>query len=217
MIDNADLIDLCIEYITDKDCNYLAKEGHIVRYFSVTGRRADYAWHKMSIAETLRIIKAMRCSAEQADKLKDTHLIAAFQELGRVYEFGVNTRHVAQEGIFNYSENSEMSIGDSAMSLLVDGLLAQGFTGILMMPVLALFGDINVKLKIGLTNTECRELMFKHFEAAGYTIRTGAHRPLVDGKKQPAIMMPSVKPSQVVGIEDVTHKKMVAKIYGELV
>lgn len=212
-----DLIDLCTHYIEDKDSHYLAKEGQIVRYFSVTGRKSDFTWHKATTAETLRIIKAMRCNTIQATDLREHHLIAAFQELGRVYEFAVKTRHATQVGIFNYSEHAQMTVGDEAMSLLVDSMLAQGFTAILMRPIVDLYDAINAKLRLGLSPTECRELLYKHFEASGYVVKTGAHRPLIDGKKQPAIMQVGTKPSEVVDVPIEIHNKVLAKIYGELV
>lgn len=212
-----DLIDLCTSYIEEKDSHYLAKEGQIVRYFSTTGRKSDFTWHKASIAETLRIIKAMRCSTKQSQELREHHLISAFQELGRVYEFAVKTRHAVQSGIFNYSAHAEMSLGDEAMSLLVDSMLSQGFTAILMKPVVDLYDALNIKLKLNLTPTESRELLFKHFEASGYVIKTGAHRPLIEGKKQPAIMMAGTKPAQVVDVSFGMRNKFIAKIYGELV
>lgn len=212
-----ELIDLCTAYIEDKDSHYLAKEGQIVRYFSTTGRKADFTWHKATISETLRIIKAMRCTTKQSQALKEHHLISAFQEVGRVYEFAVKTRHSVQSGIFNYSEHAEMTVGDEAMSLLVDSMLSQGFTAVLMKPVIELYDAINAKLKLNLTPTESRELMFKHFEASGYVVKTGAHRPLIDGRKQPAIMQAGTKPAQVVDVPIDIRNKVIAKIYGELV
>lgn len=211
------LIDICQCYINDKDCHYLAKEGYIVNYMTTTGRKSDYMWHKHSIPESLRIIKAMRLSTEEAKELREHHLIAAFQELGRVYEFGVKTRHRAADGVFNYSQHSEMSLGDEAMSMLVEQLQIQGFTAILMQPVINLYQRIDEKLKLNLKPTEQRELLFKHFEGAGFIIKTGANRPLIQGRKQPAIMMNGTKPSEVVTIHEFEANKMVAKIYGELV
>ena len=217
MTKDCELIDLCAKYIEDKECSYLAKEGYIVNYMSFTGRKSDYLWHKHTISETLRIIKAMRLTSEQAKELKEHHLIAAFQELGKVYEFGVKTRHTTAEGIFNYSEHSEMSLGDEAMSLLVESLQMQGFTAIFMRDVIDVYIAIDAKLRLKLTSSEQRELMFKHFEAAGFVIKTGANRPQIDGKKQPAIMMAGTKPSEVVGLTILVFNTTVAKIYGELV
>jgi hypothetical protein len=211
------LKDKCCAYIEDKDCSYLAKEGFIVYYASPTGRKADYMWNKLTIAETLRIIRAMRLSTPQAKELREHHLIAAFQELDKVYEFGVKTRHSTAKGVFNYSEHSEMSVGDEAMAMMVETLQMQGFTAILMKPVLDLYDCIQTKLKLNLTTTECRELMYKHFESSGYVMKTGSKRPLIDNKKQPAIMMANTKPVEVVGIHDYEATKIIAKIYGELV
>jgi len=215
--DDSELIDLCSAYIEEKKFSYLAKEGQIVHYMSTTGRKSDYLWHRYGIVEALRIIKAMKCSTNQAKELKEHHLISAFQELGLVYEFGVKTRHATADGIFNYSQHSEMSLGDEAMSLLVESLQIQGFTALLMGEIVELYNRVNDKLKLKLTATEQRDLMFKHFEGAGYVMKTGAHRPLIHGKKQPAIMMVGTKPAEVASIPITVHNNLIAKVYGELV
>tara|TARA_R110000744_G_C19358478_1_gene561161 strand:+ start:1085 stop:1732 length:648 start_codon:yes stop_codon:yes gene_type:complete len=212
-----ELIDLCSTYIDDKDCNYLAKEGQIVQYMSITGRKSDYMWHKHTINEVLRMIRAIRLTTDQAKELREHHLISAFQEAGKVYEFGVKTRHATAEGIFNYSQHSEMSLGDEAMSLLVESLQLQGFTALLMGEIVELYNRVNDKLKLKLTATEQRDLMFKHFEGAGYVMKTGAHRPLIHGKKQPAIMMVGTKPAEVVNIPTTVYNNLIAKVYGELI
>ena len=211
------LITLCVQYIEDKDCHYIAKEGQVVRYFSVTGRKSDYVWHKASISETLRIIRAMRCSVTMAQELKEHHLIAGFQELERVYEFAMKSRFPVKEGIFNYSEHAEVSLADEAMGLLAETLLQLSYTAVLLNPVKDLIAAINLKLKIDMTPTETRDCMYKHFESMGYVIKTGPHRPLVQGRKQAAIMLPSEKPASVVDINSVAFKRIVAKIYGELI
>lgn len=174
-------------------------------------------WHKLTILEVLRVIKAMKLSIDQAGKLREGHLIAAFQELGRVYEFAAKSRHTTKTGIFNYSQHSEMSVGDEAMSMLVESLQMNGFTAVLLSPVVSTFSRIQDKLKLKLTPTEQRDLLYKHFEGAGYVVKTGSRRPLIDGKKQPAIMMPNTKPSEVVGIPLEVGTKIVIKVYGELV
>jgi len=211
-----ELIDLCRQYIEDKGFNYLAKEGQIVHFMSVTGRKSDFIWHKYGINEILRIIKAMKLSSEQAKELREHHLISAFQELGRVYEFGVKSRHTTAEGIFNYTEHSEMSLGDEAMGLLVEYLQANGFSALIMRDVIDVFSHIDNKLKLKLSSKEQRELMYKHFESAGFLMKTGANRPLIFGRKQPAIIMPKAKPAEVVEITLATRNSIVAKIYGEL-
>jgi hypothetical protein len=214
---DGDLIDICTAFIEEKDCSYLAKEGIIVDYMSTTGRKSDYMWHKHTIAETLRIIKAMKLSAPQAKEFREHHLIAAFQELERVYEFGVKSRHVVATGIFNYSQHSEMSLGDEAMSMLVEQLQLNSLTALLMEDVTRLFKCIDAKFKLGLSATEQRELMFKHFEGAGYIMKTGAHRPLIQGKKRPAVMMNGTKPAEVITVPPEFGNKLIAKIYGELI
>lgn len=212
-----ELIEACVKYIEDKDCSYLAKEGYIVYFASSTGRKSDYVWHKLKVSEVLRIIRAMRLTANMARKLDEHHLISAFQELGKVYEYGVKSRHVTVPEVFNYSAHSEMSLGDQAMSMLVEVLLVNGITAVLIKDVSAIFHGIDSKLILKLSTTDIRELLYKHFEIAGFVIKTGSRRPLIDGKKQPAIMMPNTKPSEVSNITPDAQAKIIAKIYGELV
>ncbi len=76
-----DLIDSCSEYIEVKNAHYLAKEGCIVFYSSITGRKSDYAWVEHTISETLRIIKAMLLTTKQAESLLFRSLVV-FMSLG---------------------------------------------------------------------------------------------------------------------------------------
>ena len=214
--DNS-IIDKCLTYITEKDCYYLAKEGVIVQYMSTTGRKADYMWHKHSIAETIRIVRATRLTTAESQDFKEHHLISAFQELVRVYEFGVKSRHTTARGIFNYYTHAEMSLGDEAVSMLVEALQLAGLTAILMPDVINIISSIDEKLRLKISVNDQRELMCKHFETAGFVLKTGANRPLIDGRKQTAIMMPNTKPKEVVGISKELTNKLISKIYGELV
>ncbi len=211
---NDELIDICINFIEEKDFNYLAKEGQIVHFMSTTGRKSDYLWHKYTTVEILRILRAMKLSGDQAASLREQHLISAFQELDRVFEFGMKSRHKLAKGIFNYSANSEMSIGDEAMMMLVDILQRKGFLGLIMNEVVNLFNELVIKLKIKISPSEQRSLMYKHFESAGFIMKTGANRPLINKKKQPAIIYSGAKPSDVENIVD--RSEIISKIYREL-
>ena len=211
------LIDVCSAFIEKKQYSYLAKEGLIVHYMSITGRKKDFMWHKQTIAETLRIVRALELAADEAKELREHHLITAFQETSRVYEFGVKTRHAAAEGLFNYSEHAEMSLGDEAMSLLVETLQVHNFNGVFLNQIIDTFAILDHRLKLGLGSKDSRDLLFKHFESAGYEVKTGSKRPLIDGKKQAAIMMKGTKPSEVALLAEAFQSKLVSKIYGELV
>lgn len=210
------LIDVCIEYVEAKDCHYLAKEGQIVYFASITGRKSDYTWHKLSPTEVMRIIKATKLGADTAPQLKQEHLVAAFQELDRVYEFAVKTRHKVDSGIFNYSEHSNESMGDSIMSFICDELQQRNFTALYMSQVVTLFDMAQCKMEAGVSAKESRELLFKHFEAAGYEIRTGVRRVFINNRKTPAIMKPGTKPADVVKIPTTIAEKIVTKMWREL-
>ena len=63
---------------------------------------------------------------------------------------------------------------------------------------------------------ESRELMHKHFEAAGFDVKTGSRRPLIDGKKRPAIMRSGSKPTDVVALKPTVAQEIVQAVCREL-
>jgi len=217
LTDSHDLIDACISYIESKDAHYLAKEGYAVYYTSPTGRKAGYTWQRITITEMLRVIRAVRLGIEQSTKLKEPHLVAAFQELGRVYEYAVRTRHKVEEGIFNYLEHCESSLGDEAMSLLSAEMASRGYKGLVLTEILDIFMQIQTKLDVGVTLPQARELLCKHFEMLGYEIKAGSRRPLVRGRKIPALMLSGARPRDVFEIGEVESKLIYKKIVGALI
>jgi len=216
LTDSHDLIDACIAYVESKDAHYLAKEGYAVYYTSPTGRKAGYSWQRITITEMLRVIRAIRLSIDQSTKLKEPHLVAAFQELGRVYEYAVRTRHKVEEGIFNYLEHCESSLGDEAMSLLSAEMVSRGYKGLVLTEILGIFMQIQTKLDIGVTLPQARELLCKHFEMLGYEIKAGSRRPLVRGRKIPALMLGGARPRDVFEIGELETGLICSKIVGVL-
>jgi len=215
-MEDGEILDLCSEWIEAKDAHYLAKEGKIVFFSSDTGRKQDYRWHTMSLAEVVRIIQAYKMPHGEANKLTQSHIVGASQETARVYEYAVSSRHKAREGVFNYLEMAEMDLGDEVMAMLAQELVYQDFTALLLKPVEALFNSIQNKLDAGIGSREARTLLEKHFTAQGFELKIGSTRPLVDGKKVNAIMLPGSKPSEVVTLTDEVSRLISKKIYGAL-
>lgn len=213
---DGEILDLCCEWIEDKDAHYLAKEGKIVFFSSDTGRKQDYRWHTMSLAEVVRIIQAYKMPHKKAHLLNQHHIVGASQETARVYEYAISSRHQSREGVFNYLEMAEMDLGDEVMAMLAQELVSQGFKALLLKPVENLFNSVQNKLDAGIGSREARVLLEKHFTAQGFELRIGSTRPLVDGKKVNAIMMPGSKPSEVISITDEVSRTTSKKIYGAL-
>lgn len=210
------LIDKCIEFIESKDGHYLAKEGVMVYFATITGRKSDFTWHKLTLTEAVRIVRATKLGEGDSKQLRDAHFISAFQELDRVYEFAVKTRHKVSEGIFNYSEHSNESMGDGIMSMVVDELIKLNMSALYMNEVVTLFDMAQTKMMAEIGAGEARELLFKHFEASGYEIRTGVKRVFIDNRKTPAIMKPGTKPAEVERLPATIAEKIVNKVWREL-
>ena len=210
-----ELIDACSEYIESKNAHYLAKEGYAVYYHSPTERKSDYAWHRLTPTEMLRTIKALRLPVNMSVALKPHHLVAAFQELGRVYEYGVKSRHKVTEEVFNYLEHAKVSLGDELMCSLATELFSRGYKGLILVEVQGIFREMQEKLELNVKSPEARDLLCKHFELLGYEIKSGSKRPMVEGRKTPTLMLSGAMPRDVVSVEGV-KKTIITKIHGEL-
>lgn len=213
---NNDLIDLAKEWIEKRGGAYLAKENVIVYYTSTTGRKSDFKWITHSLVEVVRIIRATLMNSDNSDKFQSSHLIAACQELDRVFEFGMKSRHVTKPEIFNYLLESGMDIGDSVVTLVVEELYAQGYKAIFLSDVHLLIAGILYELNVKVPVQELRDMINKHFPTLGYEVRTGSSRPEYLGKKQSAVMLATSKPRELVFISKEVHLRLVTKIVGAL-
>ena len=207
----GELLDLCSQWIEERGAAYLAKEDEVVYYTSHTGRKSDFLWFKLTLAEAVRTIQATRLTVDS--NLTKPTLLTAFQEVERVFEFGAKSRHKMDSRIFNYLEEAKQDMGDIVMSTIVDELVSNNVVAAKLDDVYELTFLICHKLEHNMNLTDARELARKHFPIAGFEVRTGKYRPQVDGRKQPAVMLPHSRPRDIVHIDT---KLLASKIYGEL-
>ena len=210
------MIDLCRDWIDSRNGAYLAKENVIVYYTSHTGRVKDFAWVSLTLNEVVRIIATTQLEASSASKLNQSHVITACQELDRVYEFGMKSTQELTPGIFNYVKESGQDVSDSIMDLLSSELQSLGYRALLYMEVKNLFIETAQLLKADFSYRGISDLMFKYFTILGYEVRVEAYRPLYEGKKQPAIMMPGALPREIVQLPEQTQTTIKRKIHGAL-
>ena len=210
-------IDLASEWLAKREAAYLAKENVIVYYASTTGRKQDYQWITHTLVEVVRIIRATLMNPDDSDKkLQSKHIIAACQELERVFEFAVKNRHDTRPEIFNYMKESGESMGDALVSLLSQELFTQGYKALLLNDVYSVLDECVLDLRIEFPVTEMRDLVLKHFPMLGYEVRTGAYRPEFQGKKQNAIMLTTAKPREIIVLTDNVRSRIETKIVGAL-
>lgn len=212
---NNDYIDVALEWLEQRKCSYLAKEDAVVYYMTPTGRESDYQWVHLSLAEVTRVIQATKLRPNHT--LTRQHVMCALQEMGRVFEFGVKTRHKVSQGILNYLTEAVQDMGDIIMRMCADELFQRGFLAFRMEEATELFNLTKRILGVDNISEKSRvELMHKHYPAVGYEIRVDKYRPLIDGRKQSCIMMPGTKPRDVVHVGEAVITAAAKKIYGAL-
>lgn len=210
------LIDTCCTWMEERTAAFLAKENVVTYFDSPTGRKSDYSWIHLSALEAIRIISSTRMSPWEGAKLKPYHLITAAQEMGRVYEYGIKTRHPTKSSVFNYTLEASEDLVDSIMSSIVTELLSNGYRAVLMVPVLELFEDICIQLNTGCSMKDRQELLHKHFGKEGYIVRTDSDRPNVKGTKRAVIMMCGTRPRDVVDLLPGVSKEIALRIWMNL-
>lgn len=212
-----DPIDIAGAWLSKRNAAYLAKENVIVYYTTTTGRKSDYQWITHTLVEVVRIIRATLMNPEDSDKaLQSRHIIAACQELDRVFEFGVKSNHDTLPNVFNYMKESGESMGDAVVSSVATTLYQQDYKALLLNDVYKIIEKVMIDLAVPQSITEIRELIFKHFGTLSYEIRTGANRPVYMGKKQNAVMLPSARPKEIISLEDNLINLITNKIVGAL-
>ncbi len=190
-MDNNAAIDVCRKYIEAKNCSYLAKEDQVVYYSSDTGRLKDFKWHKMTLAQTHRIIQSMYSSKP----FNINYLLQAFQELGKVYERGITSIDKTEEGLFNYYENSDQDILDRVLDSLVSNLLKNDYIAVLIRDLNTIFS--NVKVDLDLYDEGYTTKLYAALEFRGFDVRVQSRRPRIDGVLTSCALFGSYKPKDV--------------------
>jgi hypothetical protein len=209
-----DYIDVCVSYIEDKNANYLAKEGQVVYYTSLTGRQSDQVWVKHSMSETIRIIKSTKLAAFK--DLKEFHVLSAFQELGRVYEFAAKSRHAVAEGVFNYYAHANIDMSAQIAVAMTEAFIMRGFIALLGNEVIELYYDILKKLD-SYTNTIVeRDTLMHVLDVAGYDYRSKSKRVMYKGAKVNAFMSLHSTPSQITQLTREISEQIIRQVHGEL-
>lgn len=193
---------------------YLAKEDIITYYTSDTGLASDYRWVKLSMAEAKRIIHATLLDPDGL--VYSSHLLQAFQEEARVYEYGVSTPRETKPTVFNYMLNTETSMADTAAQMVAEEFLSSNFTAVYYSSVRSALAQVGGRLTLNLNTKDVSHLLHKHMANSGYVMRTGVNRPVVGGKKVSACMLPGTLPGQLIELDRETVRNMAIKIYGAL-
>lgn len=206
------LVDICSEYILDKDASYLCREDCIVYFASFTGKEEDARYHKLKIREVVRIIKATRLNVKLQKELKGDHIITACQELGRVYDFGIRSGDMVAPHIFNYNvlPNSE---DRSTYGIVMDGIAMEfkrlGYPCMKSKPILEIFYTVIglLELPIPLRREVIKELKGS-FTRLGYVYRHGVNRLLHKGERFPGMLLAGHRPADLIEVTPSISKKI---------
>ena len=211
--DKYTLVDTVAGWLIKKNASYLSKEGLIVYYASMTGRKSDYQWFKITLSEVVRIISASELSADTNIPLKPEHVITACQENDRVYEMGMSSRHPVLSHIFNYLEHEDNDLATQVMQALARELFKQGFEAFRRSDMLDIYSRLNTSLMLGATPRQITDMYWPAFCNVGYTIRDKQHRVQLDGYKQCVFMLPGLKPKSVVHISKEAQDRIYNVLY----
>jgi len=211
---NMKMVDLCVQWITERNAVYLAKEDIITYYTSDTGLKSDYRWVKLSMAEAKRIIHVTLLDG--VVQMDSSHLLRALQEESRVYEYGVSTPRETKPTVFNYMLNSDTSMADTAAQMVAEEFLSSNFTAVYYTDVRSVLVQVGGRLDLKLNTKDVSHLLHKHMANSGYVMRTGVNRPVVKGMKVSACMLPGTLPGQIVELGSDATRNMAIKIHGAL-
>ena len=182
-------------------------------YASLTGRESDHLWYTLTPTEITRVIKATSLNID--DNLKVAHLISAFQELDRVYEFGIRSPYPVKGRIFNYTAHAKTSMDEQVTELIVSALIERDYHAFLYVDAVEILQAVCKSLDTYPSVFRRKALIIKYFQARGYEVRIDKHRVQYQGRKHPAIMQVGLKPRDIVSLDSV-KAEIIKKVYGAL-
>lgn len=201
-------IDVCRKYIESKNCFYLAKEDLVVYYSSDTGRKQDATWHKMTLAQTYRIISSIHFK-----RFDSGFLLQAFQEEDRVYERGVSSAYPVVEGIFNYYEHCDEGMLGNVLYAVISELVKHNYRGVILRELHMLCAD--VISGIGISDLNYTDELNKALEKHGFELRVDSRRPRIGGHLIACALHVSCKPKDVSCIGSMDFDLIVDKVVKE--
>ena len=199
----GELIDKCADYIESRGAAYIAMTGEVV--FQHEGQ---CSWHKQSIAQTLRIIKATMLDPSSYDLLQERHLVAAFQELAKVFESATDTMGDTPSGVFNYRDEGRINFGVFLLNEFV-AALTRDYLCLSYTQVYESYRKLATSL--GEEPYPDAELGLEMY-ANDWQKRCGTTRIQVGGKKITAWMRTGAKPSDIQTISKSYHQLLTARI-----
>ena len=202
----GELIDVCVDYINHKDAAYIAMTGEVVFQ-----HKGQYSWHKQTIAQTLRVIKATKLDPDSYDLLQERHLIAAFQELAKVFESATDTKGDAPVGVFNYRAEGNCSLEDFLLEEFV-AALTRDYLCVQHRCVVACY--LKFVQLLGET-CDVHGLEYEMF-VNDWQKKSGSTRIKVNGGKGTAWMRTGAKPSDIKIITDGWLQLLIARTRGKM-
>lgn len=201
--EDDELIDACITWAAAKNASYLAKEDRVVFFESTTTRKSEEAWHKLSPLQVLRIIKTSKLTYDQQSLLKAKHVIAAFQELGEVYDYGTKSNVKVVPNVYNYLEREDIPRDSQVMQSMAEELHARGYHSLFYADVIDIHRYSMDALGVNRVNSAVRKAyVHKYFPPLGYMLKIDNNRVLMNGKKKAVIMLSGKKPSSLAWMSE---------------
>jgi hypothetical protein len=205
----ARYVEACLKYIREKDCYYLAKEDIVVYYATDTGRPQDAKWQSLTMAQAYRVVRAIYASGS----FDSAYMLQAFQEEGRVYEYGIKSKHKVRDGVFNYNEHGRESMLDEVLGSIARELINEHYMAFLMGDFHQVAGEILRELKLDDEGT--REAKVNALEAEGYRVRADADRPRHFGQLVTCAVMSGYKPKDIRRINKLDEAKIINAVLKE--
>ena len=209
-------LDVISNWLEDKEISYLAKENLLVYYTTLTGRKSDLKWVKLTLTEAVRIIRATQMTTDTI-KITPDMIVRVCQELDCVYEFGVKSNKQVTSNIFNYFEVAGIDLADKVMLLLAQECFSSSVEAVLYNSIVDVFNQILKALKEPRCGPQKRNrLVEKYFEELGYSLKINSQRVFIDGKKQKAIILPNKRPSEITNLTKDQENTITMRVVNQL-
>lgn len=184
-------IDICVNYLTNLDAHYLCIDNVITYHCSYTGSDLDAKWQRITLDEARRLI------TYKFQPVSINDIIAALQEMDRVYDTAVESDYDTLPTILNLNSKSIASKEEKIIETMFRAMLNQGTMFLTAGEYIEILDKLNCINNIGATRNRVSYIR-KYCRRNGFMFREGATRMKLDAfNKVTMICREGVKPPDI--------------------
>jgi len=214
-VKKMDKLDVIEQWVVERKAAYVIDVDKVVFFDSASGRKSDYAWVRLSLAQVARIISMTKLLPPEVAGVGD--VVTVLQEQERMYERAVHSRGDVAKHIFNYTAEADVDVMHEVIHSMMRQFDSKGWNVLLYTDVTQVFNEILQSIKEPAIGSVTRNKLFMGVLVdSDYWLRLDRDRIWKGKSKVQAVMKHSAYPRDLIEPTYQELQYVVRVVSGEL-